>query len=59
MGDGSQAITEAGIYDAYGNILVSSGSLPSFGYDGQYRYFADVTGLNCVGISTVQLFRVD
>ena|GEM_PF-2317687 len=48
MSDGSQVITEAGIYDAYGNLAQDfpASSSPSFGYAGWYRYYADTTGLD-------------
>ncbi|MCL6520595.1 MAG: RHS repeat-associated core domain-containing protein [Armatimonadetes bacterium] len=48
MSDGSTppAILEAAVYDAYGNMLVSFREAPNFGFAGQYRYYADLTGLH-------------
>ena len=40
------AVIEAGVYDAYGNLLISSGAAPCFGYVGRHRYYADATGLD-------------
>ena len=46
ISDGTEAVTQAEVYDAYGNRLTTSGSAPSFGFAGQYRYYADATGLD-------------
>ncbi len=41
MTDASGAVTGAADYDAWGNILVAAGDTTSFGYAGQFRYYAD------------------
>ena len=46
MTDGSQAVAQAEVFDAYGNRLTTSGPAPNFGFAGQYRYYADATGLD-------------
>ena len=46
ISDGDEDVAEAGVYDAYGNLVVSSGTTPSFGFAGQYTYYADATGLD-------------
>ena len=43
--DGSQGVTVELVYDAYGNLL-TSGTAPTLGFAGQYRYYADATGLD-------------
>jgi len=45
MSDSTQAVSVALVYDAYGNMLISSGTAPSFGFAGHYRYYTDSTGL--------------
>jgi len=48
MTDSDQEVTMACIYDAYGNLLAEypGSSAQSFGYAGQFRYYADSTGLD-------------
>jgi RHS repeat-associated protein len=46
MSGSSQVVTESGVYDAYGNAVATYGTAPNFGYAGQYRYYADATGLH-------------
>lgn len=46
ISDENEAVAQAEIFDAYGNRLAPSGSTPSFGFAGQYRYYADATGLD-------------
>jgi len=46
ISDSSQVVTESSTYDAYGNAVVTYGAAPNFGYAGQYRYYADATGLH-------------
>ena len=46
ISNGSQAVTEAGIYDAYGNVLYPTSGAPNFGFAGRSRYYADATGLD-------------
>jgi RHS repeat-associated protein len=45
MTGGSQEITEAGVYNAYGNGLLVLGDESAFGFGGQPRYLKDATGL--------------
>lgn len=46
MSGSSQVVTESGVYDAYGNAVATYGTAQSFGYAGQYRYYAYATGLH-------------
>ena len=46
LSDSTQAVAQAEIYDAYGNRLTTSGQAPNFGFAGEYRYYADATGLD-------------
>lgn len=46
MSGDSAVVGESAVYDAYGNLLSSSGAVPSFGYAGVYRYYTDGTGLD-------------
>ena len=45
ISNGDQTVAQAEIYDAYGNRLSTSGPAPSLGFAGQYRYYADSSGL--------------
>jgi len=38
-------VTQAEIYDAYGNRRTTSGTSPTFGFVGRYRYYTDSVGL--------------
>ena len=46
ISDANEAVTQAEVYDAYGNRLTTSGPSPTFAFAGQYRYYADSTGLD-------------
>jgi RHS repeat-associated protein len=46
MSDSSQVVSESITYDAYGKAVATYGNVPNFGYVGQYRYYADATGLH-------------
>lgn len=43
---GDEGVAEAGVYDAYGNLVASSGSTPRLGFAGRHGYSADATGLD-------------
>jgi RHS repeat-associated protein len=45
--DASQVVAEAGVYDAYGTLLVDypTSSAPRYGFAGTHHYYQDSTGL--------------